>query len=276
MASFLQQFGTENHTSSSATTTVTIPAGGITSGHSLVLSIEFLVSAIPGVTSMTGSDSRGNTYTSGIVRQHSGTTNPGISVGVLYGNITTSLQAGDTVTITPNHATNRVAVSVFEFDVTLTADQSAANDEGDNSSTALNSTASGMTTTANELVIGAFALVNPGRIFTLGSGFSEGTKIQTTGGTSDRAVVAEYKFVTSTGPQTATGTLNSSGFWVAAVQTFSYSGGGGGGGPRPGTGRPKVWNGSAWVAHDAYVWNGSAWVTHKAKGWDGSDWIESK
>jgi hypothetical protein len=272
VASFLQQFGAENHVSSSATTTVTIPAGGIISGHSLVLSIEFL--AATGVTSVSGSDSRGNTYTSGIVRQHSGTTNDNISVGILYGNITTALQAGDTVTITPNLATNRVAVSVFEFDVTLTADQSAANDEGDNSQSSMTSTASPTTTTANELVIGAFALVNPGRTFTLGAGYSEGTKVVTTAGTSDRAVVAEYKFVTSTGTQTATGTLNISGFWVAAVQTFSYSAGGGG--PRAGSGKPKVWNGSAWVAHNAYVWNGSAWVAHKMKGWDGSDWIESK
>lgn len=227
-------------------------------------------------TSVSGSDTRGNTYASGIVRQHSGTTNGNISVAIIYGNISTTLQAGDTITITPNTSTNRVAVSVYEFDVTLTADKSAANDEGDNSASFMTSTATTTTTTANELVVGAFALVNPGRIFTLGSGFSEGTKIQTTGGTSDRAIVAEYKFVTSTGAQTATGTLNSSGFWVAAVQTFSYSGGGGGGGPRPGTGRPKVWNGSAWVAHDAKVWNGSAWVAHKAKGWDGSNWVESK
>lgn len=42
------------------------------------------------------------------------------------------------------------------------------------------------------------------------------------------------------------------------------------------SGKPKVWNGSAWVAHPAKVWNGSAWVTHAIKGYDGSTWIASK
>lgn len=275
MASFLQQFGNESHVVS-ATTTVTIPAGGITSGHALVLSIASLTGTGTGISSFTASDSRSNSYSTGVLRQHSGTTNPANTVAVLYSNITTTLQAGDTITITPNANTSRLAVSVYEFDVTLTVDQSATNDEADNSTTFMTSTASATTTTANELVIGAFGLINAGRTFTLGSGFSEGTKVSTANGSGDRAVVAEYKFVTSTGAQTATGTLNTSGFWEAAVLTFSYSSGGGGGGPRSGTGKPKVWNGSAWVAHNAYSWNGSAWVAHKAKGWDGSNWVESK
>lgn len=42
------------------------------------------------------------------------------------------------------------------------------------------------------------------------------------------------------------------------------------------SGKPKVWNGSAWVAHPAKAWNGSAWVTHAIKGYDGSGWVKSK
>jgi hypothetical protein len=42
------------------------------------------------------------------------------------------------------------------------------------------------------------------------------------------------------------------------------------------SGKPKVWSGSAWVAHPAKVWNGTAWVTHAMKGYDGSTWVTSK
>lgn len=42
------------------------------------------------------------------------------------------------------------------------------------------------------------------------------------------------------------------------------------------TGKPKVWDGSAWNPHQAKVWNGSAWVNHPVSGWDGSQWTKSK
>lgn len=42
------------------------------------------------------------------------------------------------------------------------------------------------------------------------------------------------------------------------------------------SGKPKVWNGTAWVAHPAKVWSGTAWVTHAMKGYNGTDWIPSK
>ena len=37
-------------------------------------------------------------------------------------------------------------------------------------------------------------------------------------------------------------------------------------------GRPKVWNGSAWVAKPVKVWNGSVWVEKPMKVWNGSAW----
>lgn len=42
------------------------------------------------------------------------------------------------------------------------------------------------------------------------------------------------------------------------------------------SGKPKVWNGSAWVQHQAKVWNGSAWVNAKMAAYDGTDWITAK
>lgn len=42
------------------------------------------------------------------------------------------------------------------------------------------------------------------------------------------------------------------------------------------SGKPKVWNGSAWVPHQAKVWNGSTWVNAKMKAYDGTDWVTAK
>lgn len=38
------------------------------------------------------------------------------------------------------------------------------------------------------------------------------------------------------------------------------------------TGRPKVWNGTAWAKKPVKVWNGSSWVVKPVKVWNGSSW----
>lgn len=42
------------------------------------------------------------------------------------------------------------------------------------------------------------------------------------------------------------------------------------------SGKPKTWNGSTWVQHDAKVWTGSSWVSHKMLGHNGTDFVVSK
>lgn len=44
-------------------------------------------------------------------------------------------------------------------------------------------------------------------------------------------------------------------------------------GDPPVAGRPKVWNGSAWVRKPLKIWNGSAWVEKPVKRWNGSAWV---
>jgi hypothetical protein len=41
----------------------------------------------------------------------------------------------------------------------------------------------------------------------------------------------------------------------------------------PGTGRTKVWTGSAWTIKPVKVWTGSAWVQKPAKVWNGTAWV---
>lgn len=42
------------------------------------------------------------------------------------------------------------------------------------------------------------------------------------------------------------------------------------------SGKPKIWNGSSFVQHQAKAWSGSLWVPHRMLGHDGTDFIASK
>lgn len=42
------------------------------------------------------------------------------------------------------------------------------------------------------------------------------------------------------------------------------------------SGKPKIWNGSAWVKHQAKHYNGSGWLSAKMAGATGAGWVESK
>jgi hypothetical protein len=44
----------------------------------------------------------------------------------------------------------------------------------------------------------------------------------------------------------------------------------------PGTGQPKVWDGSAFVNKPAKVWDGSAWVEKPVKVWSGTAWVSAR
>lgn len=264
--SFVKEFsGTASVTT--ATPTVTVPAGGVPQGHGLVLSIAIQRGA-GAISSVTVTDTKGNSYTHIATHVVTGTTS---TISVVRSNVQNALVSGDVITITPDAgAVTRAAINIYEFSTGLVYDVSSHGDNGGNST--LNYVAGTTTTTtvANEVVVGSFMMVNAGRVFTAGSGFSGGTKVATTAGTGDRAVATIYKFVSTTGTQSAFGTVDSSGTYVGMTTTFSELV------VATRSGRPKVWNGTAWVAHDAKVWNGTAWVAHKSKGFDGTSWTESK
>lgn len=42
------------------------------------------------------------------------------------------------------------------------------------------------------------------------------------------------------------------------------------------SGKPKTWDGSAWVKHPAKVWNGGSWDAVSMAGHDGTDWVVAK
>jgi hypothetical protein len=201
-------------TTASAAPSFTFNAAVIT-GHTLIGSVN--VNESTASPTITVTDSKGNTYhvdaqiTAGVTDV----------LAVFSARITTALSTSDTLTISINDGThNRWSISVEEFDDILTSplDKTATST---GSGLSMTSTATVATTATNELVFGGFGFTTPvSKTFTAGSGFTNSPIQGTNAGTTDRGVVNEWQYVNSTGTQTATGTLNATTTWAAAVVTY--------------------------------------------------------
>lgn len=263
MTGFVNQFSRVAN-SGGTSTTLTLPSA-VPAGDTLIASVALQKSAST-MRYIHAIDSRHNKWR--FVRSvRTGVVDS--STLLMYCYVESTLNIGDTVTFSFNGVNaDRIAISVAQFNDPLTADVGAANDGGGVNTTVLNTPATATTADANELVFGAFSLISSSRIFTATNGFTGLNKVQTTNGSSDRAIVPEYKYVSSIGTYTANGTLDLGSEYSGLVQTFRLVAP-----PDTRTGRPKSWNGAAWVPHDAKAWNGSAWSRHRAKGMRIANWI---
>lgn len=106
---FVKDAGSLAAKSGGTTLAATVPAGGHAVGNQMVIQIGWATGA--NITSMTVTDSRGNTYTSI-------TTNTGKAAGIaiFVSTLATALQAGDTITVTIVGSTwTKVAMGGTEF-----------------------------------------------------------------------------------------------------------------------------------------------------------------
>jgi hypothetical protein len=190
-------------------------AGAIPAGHAIVGAIESnFFTSTPAVTV---TDSKGNSYVTDVSVADAATN----TLTIFSCRLTTSVTTSDTLTINFGDGShNRWAVLVEQYDDLITGlhDKTA-------SSTGVGTSFSGGTTIAtaqaNELVFGAFGLSGPsGKVITAGSGFSNSAMQATAVGTSDRAVITEWKYVNSTGAQGATASVNNASTWVGSVATY--------------------------------------------------------
>jgi hypothetical protein len=253
----------------SNTLQITVPAGGVTAGHFLALGLAS--SSQTAAPTWTVTDSRQNSWTINPTYGKKTVTGSFDTVALATCVLATTLQAGDIITATSSTGTvTRLAGSVEEFaDVISGIDIGSTGDNGGVSTTAVTS-GSFTTNNASELLVGAVCMVSAGRTYTPTAPWSGGTKVATTVGTAERAVVVQWQSVSATGTYASSGTFNTGAIFAAVGAGYSISTGG------ARSGNAKVWNGSAWVGHPAKVWNGSAWVAHQAKGWNGSTWTVGK
>jgi hypothetical protein len=263
---WVKEFSATSSVSATNTLIATVPAGGVSAGHFLVLGIAHRGT---GVATWGVTDSRSNAWTVNLTKAVGAAT--GDAAVMVTCVVATTLQAGDTITMTSSTATvDRIAACFEEFDDIVTAIDTSSTNDNAGASSASPTSLSFTTTQNDELLIGVLNMVSIGRVYTPDAPWTAGTKIATSSGTGDRAVVVQWRTVATTGSYAASGTFNSSALYAFVGAGFKTSA------VAPRTGKAKVWNGSAWVAHPAKVWNGSSWVAHPMKGWDGSSWTTGK
>ncbi len=109
--------GQTNSTATGTTLTVTVPAAGVAAGNTVLVS--FAMDPVSGTVS--GTDSRGNTYTddSDIMNGTSGS-GTGVRTVVLSAPVTTALVSGDTITITFPSVGSKAA-SIFSVNDLISA-----------------------------------------------------------------------------------------------------------------------------------------------------------
>ena len=125
---------------------LTVPAGGVSAHHTVILQVSFRV---PGVGAVTATDSKGNTYS-----VDADVTGSLTRTVVLSGYLTTALAAGDQITVTtPDAGSEGVGGTVFSG----IAPSSRVDATGTASGTSVSPLASATTTQARTLVVGAVA-----------------------------------------------------------------------------------------------------------------------
>jgi hypothetical protein len=242
--------------------TVTVPAGGIPVGALLILGIGTNAATLP---TITVTDAAGNTWSNDgeIQTAASGSTH---QFRAVVGN---SLAAGQLITVTFAAALSKCAVSVQQFDDGIIAIDGGSNGNSGGASSNTPTTGAFTPTHASALLVATFGLVSAGRVFTAGGSYTAGTKVATTSGAGDRAVVMEWQYVSVIASYVGNGTLNSSSLYGAVARSYALGTPGASGG----TGKAKVFVGGAWTSHPFKTWNGTAWQTHLGKRWDGTAWI---
>lgn len=156
-------------------------------------------------------DTAGNTYT--LISAANATA---VSATLAYCTNAAPLASGDTITVTYS-STRNIAMRAYSVSGSASSafDQSATNTAGTGTNASVGPTST--TTQADELIFAVFGYQNT-RTFTPGSGYTAGTKTETT--STIRGVVAEWKIVSATGAQTADGTWNTSTTYAGVVGTF--------------------------------------------------------
>ena len=212
--SYVKNIGTANSKSSGTSLSITVPAGGVSAGNSII--VAFAMDDGSGTVSC--SDTAGNTYTVDIDVTNSGN----VRTVILSSHNVSALISGNSITVTHPSVTAR-AVSVSEFSGLAPTSALDKIQSNTGSSASPSSGATSTTTVKNELLIGAIGVEGP-----LDESFTKGTlwdaalpRNGTTGqgAASNITINPEYWIVSTTGSYTADGTITARD-WAAVIATY--------------------------------------------------------
>ncbi len=208
----VQDIGTASLTGSGTTISVTVPAGGVSLGNTVIVTFV-MDEAIGGVTC---ADTGSNTYTNNVDQKNANN----VRTVIFSANITTALVSGNTITVTHPSVDPRV-MHAMEFSGLATS----AFDRFSSwkaSGTSMTSNSTSTTTEAKELLIGAIGVAGPiGDTFTPTSETPVWNKTEVGAGTTTTVTLNSlYRIVTSTGAYPASGTNSPSRAYAADIATY--------------------------------------------------------
>lgn len=223
----IQYVTTFTNTWTGASGSITVPAGGVAAGQRGVLCIASAASG--GFSSSSNiTDSRGNTWALSVAQAP---TAAEVGLYVYTAQITTALQAGDTISIANGVASKNYCGRVLVFSGLNTSNSSVLDTTGafvsGTSSTPASSSSS--TGNANDVlvgVIGALRNDSTGPGFLAGSGYTavETAVVNGVAATlNDVALHVEYRIVSSAGSYAAAGTLGGSYPWGALMVAYKQA-----------------------------------------------------
>lgn len=193
---------------------------------------------IPSVTSVT--DSRGNTWT--VDKTAGGAGNTTVAAMLARTRVATQLEIGDQITIVIGENRVRWAMQADSFDDVDASplDKTAANNNPGNSAS-LSSGVTAATVQAYELAVAAFGF-GQGRTVTIPAGWSGTAKVETSAGSTDRALQVIYKYTAATGTQEGTLTLSSGSTYTGLISTYKATAAAPAGTAGPPLRRPQLRN----------------------------------
>jgi len=211
---FVQTIGTTQDKTLGTSIAVTVPAAGVSAGHSVVLTFSMLDAA----GTVSAADSKGNTYTVDANVSNAGN----VRTVILANHNVTALASGDTITITHPSSSAR-ALGAYEFaglKVSSVLDKTSTNT---GSGTDADSNATPPIAQADELLIGAVGINGPvDDTFTPDINWTALARDGTTGGgTSSNATInPAYRIVSAIFSYRIMGTNSGSRQWGAAIATY--------------------------------------------------------
>lgn len=221
----LGTIGTKTQNTGASSVSITLTAGAPV-GSTVLVGIVWEAGGGAGVPAISSvSDSRSNSYSTTPDVTAGGALNSTVAGAVLRTRVTTALQAGDSITVTVSGGTrSRWAMQADAFDDVNASPLDKTTTTGNTSpSSATPSTGTtAVTSQPRELVYCIFGF-GSGRTVTVPTGWTDGPKVETSAGSTDRALQVIHKYVTATGTQEGTITLSSSSTYTAAAATYTYT-----------------------------------------------------
>lgn len=208
--------GIQNASSTTLAVTIYRP---VPVGTTLLMPIAWEAGAgtVPTISSII--DTRSNTWTT--TPDDSAVSGTTVAVAIVRARVTTPLIPGDTVTITISAARTRWAAQI-DATPDLAASPLDAHTHNSGTGTSLSTGTTAATVAQAELVYCAFGFPS-GRGPVVPAGWGGGPDLETTAGSTDRALQSTWLYVSATGTQAGTLTLGSSGAWAAAIATYKVS-----------------------------------------------------